>query len=73
MAQRRSCGRGVIPVVPYDPVVEANRFYVEADIEPAYLESLVGAGFPSRCARREIARRRRAPALQPHLSRVSLS
>jgi hypothetical protein len=44
--------------LPYDPVVEVNRFYAEADIEPAYLEFLVGTGFPSRRARRQLGRRR---------------
>jgi hypothetical protein len=60
MAQRRIGGRGNGPVLPYDPVVEVNHHFAETDIEPSYLEFLVGAGFPCRRVRRQLGRR------QPH-------
>lgn len=61
MLQRRRSGHGLDPVLPYDPVVEVNRFYAETDIEPGYLERLVGAGFPCRRVRRQLGRRRSHP------------
>ena len=51
MAQRPASRSANAPALPYDPVIENNRFVAETDIEPGYLELLVGVGFPSRRVR----------------------